>query len=444
MINVLMVALGCPKNRVDSEMMLAQFMPPRFAVTAEEDLADVAVINTCGFIESAKEEAIGAILHHCRLKERGRLRAVVVTGCLAQRYCGDIAREIPEVDAVVGLLEQKEIADVVENAYYGIGAHEARAFENNIHVGPRVLTTPFYSAYLKIADGCDNRCSYCAIPLIRGGFVSRPIEGLVEEARGLAQGGVREIVLVAQDTTRYGEDLYGESRLPELIEQIAAIPEIRWIRLLYLYPERIDDKLLRAIAGEPKVVRSVDMPVQHCSGDVLRRMNRRMDEGSLLSLIEKIRAAVPGIELRTTVLVGFPGETGGDFDALCRFVERARFHRLGCFAFSPEEGTPAHGMAGAVPLRERRRRADAVMRLQGAIAGELQRDKIGRVVEAVVEEVYTDGTALCRTAADAPEIDYSLHLAGAEGLRPGDFVAARVTGARPNNDLDGALERKER
>ena len=337
-----MVSLGCPKNQVDAEIMLADLISDGFELTNDEKKADAIIVNTCGFIEDAKREAIDNILEVAELKKTGNLKALIVSGCLAQRYKDEMKAELPEIDAVVTLGKNGDICRIVRDAIRG---GEPQIYSASVGClplgGDRLLTTPKYTAYLKIAEGCDNRCSYCAIPMIRGGYRSRRMEDIIAEAQNLANGGVRELTVVAQDTTRYGEDIYNETKLPELLNELCKTDGVEWIRVLYTYPERITDELLAVIAAQPKVLNYLDIPIQHASDAVLKRMNRRSNNRELYELIDKIRDRVPDITLRTTMIVGFPGETEEDFTALCEFVKAARFDRLGCFTFSPEEGTPA-------------------------------------------------------------------------------------------------------
>lgn len=423
-----MVSLGCPKNQVDAEVMLCDLKSAGYEITPVEADADVIIINTCGFIEDAKSEAIENIIEAARYKEEGTLKALIVTGCLAERYRDEITEEIPEADVVVGIGKNRDIVKIVKNALDG-------KFENSYGEkcdlplgGERILTTPPYTAYLKIAEGCDNRCTYCAIPLIRGRFRSRSLESCVAEAKALAEKGVTEIVLVAQDTTRYGEDLTGgKSLLPQLIREIAKIDSVHWIRTLYTYPERITDELLEVLATEKKAVKYLDIPLQHCNEDILRRMNRRGNAAKLSDLIEKIRAKVPNITLRTTLLLGFPGETEEQFCELCDFVEKVRFDKLGCFAYSEEEGTPAATMPNAVDKQLRQDRADNIMEQQLRIVAEKNDRKIGTVTEVLVEGF--DNYIKCyygRSCADAPEIDGKIFFTSPKQLNVGSYINVRI------------------
>lgn len=423
-----MVSLGCPKNQVDAERMLALLKDEGYEIAYDAALSDVVIINTCGFIQSAKEEAIETILEFCTLKEEGRIKAVVVTGCLAERYRDEILSEIPQVDAVVGIGKNDELADIIRKIYCGekvstYGNKEDLCFDER-----RILSTPSYMAYLKISEGCNNRCTYCAIPDIRGRFRSRSIESIVTEAENLANGGVKELVLIAQDTTRYGEDLYGESKLAELLRELSKIEGLKWIRTLYLYPERITDELIDVFASEKKVVPYMDIPIQHCDREILKRMNRKGDEQSLIALIQKIREKIPGIILRTTLIAGFPGESEQQFESLCEFVRKARFDRLGCFAYSPEEGTAAAELDGQLDEDIKSRRAEIIYDEQSRIMFEKNEAQIGKTFEVVCEGF--DRYAECffgRSYMDAPEIDGKIFFTADKKPSPGEFIKVKIT-----------------
>ena len=428
-IRVGMVSLGCPKNQMDAELMLAKLENAGFTITAESGLADVVIVNTCGFIEDAKKESIENILEFATLKSEGQIKKVIVTGCMAERYREEVARELPECDAVIGLGANRDIVKVVNEVMAGktVASFPDKAcWELD---GDRLQTTPSFFAYLRIADGCDNRCTYCAIPLIRGGLRSRSEEAIVEEAKTLAANGVKELVLVAQDVTAWGQDLYGESRLPQLLRALCAVDGLRWIRLLYCYPEHITDELLTVMQTEEKIVKYMDIPLQHVSGDVLRRMNRRGDVASLKALVARIREAVPGIVLRSTVMVGFPGESKADFATLCDFVKEVGIERLGCFAYSPEDGTPAAALDGQVSDKIKQRRRDIVMQEQALVTDRYNAAQIGRTVDVLVESF--DRYAECwfgRTAADAPDIDGKVFFtADTRRPQPGEFVQVKIT-----------------
>ncbi len=436
-----MVSLGCPKNQVDAEVMLASLKNAGFEITPNEAEADAIIINTCGFIEDAKSEAIENIIEAAKFKSDGTLKALIVTGCLAERYRDEISREIPEADVVVGIGKNGDIVEIVKNALEGnCKNYYGEKYELKFG-GDRILTTPPYTAYLKIAEGCDNCCTYCAIPLIRGHFRSRIMESCIAEAKKLASEGVKELVLVAQDTTRYGEDLSGgKSLLPQLLREIAKIEGIHWIRTLYTYPERISDELLEVIATEEKVVPYLDIPMQHANGEILRLMNRSGDRESLKALVDKIRSTVPDIILRTTMLCGFPGESEAHFTELCEFVKEARFDRLGCFAYSEEEGTPAAGFKGAVEPQTRQDRAENIMELQLSIVSEKNEEKIGTLQEVLCEGY--DNYIRCyfgRSAADAPEIDGKIFFISPRPLEIGEFYNVRINDTL-DYDLLGELE----
>ncbi len=436
-----MVSLGCPKNQVDAEVMLAALKAAGYEVTPQESEADVIIINTCGFIEDAKTEAIENIIEAAKYKTDGKLRALIVTGCLAERYRDEITREMSEVDVVVGIGKNDDIVEIVKEALDGNFNNHYGDKSDLALGGERVLSTPPYTAYLKIAEGCDNCCTYCAIPLIRGGFRSRTVESCVEEAKKLSEGGVKEIVLVAQDTTRYGEDLNGgKSLLPTLIKEIAKIQGIHWIRTLYTYPERITDELLEVLKTEEKAVPYLDIPLQHCNGEILKLMNRSGNRESLKGLINKIRATVPDITLRTTMLCGFPTETEKQFEELCEFVKEMKFDRLGCFAYSEEEGTPAAGFEGAVDPQVRVDRSENIMELQLSVVTDKMQEKIGNTVEVLIEGY--DNYIRCyygRSAADAPEIDGKIFFISPKPLKIGEFVLVHINDTL-DYDLLGELE----
>lgn len=423
-----MVSLGCPKNQVDAEHMLYDLKQNGFELVADAALADVVVINTCGFIESAKQEAIDTILEFCTLKQEGRIKAVIATGCLAERYRDEMMKEIPELDAVIGLGSNHRLVDIIRQIYsdgkpvcdYG------NKTDLSMEGGRIISTEPFY-AYLKIAEGCSNCCTYCAIPSIRGRYRSRKMEDIISEAEWLAQNGVTELVVVAQDTTRYGEDIYGKSMLPELLKALCRIDGFKWIRTLYCYPERITDELLDTIAAEDKLVKYIDMPIQHCNGDILKAMNRYGDRKFLEELIAKMRAKIPGIILRTTLITGFPGETEEQFEELCEFVKEVKFERLGCFAYSPEEGTKAYDMPDQVHLKVREHRADIIMEEQMVISDRFNENAMGKTFEVVCEGF--DRYAECyfgRSADDAPEIDGKIFFDSDKKIRVGEYVKVLV------------------
>lgn len=428
-IRVGMVSLGCPKNQVDAEKMMFSLRKYGFELIQDAALADVAIINTCGFIQSAKEEAIETMLEFIALKKEGRIKGVICTGCLAERYKQDILDEMPELDAVVSLGKDAEIAQIVKDIMSGKNGEKLYAGDKcslPLEGGRIISTQPFY-AYLKIAEGCSNGCTYCAIPAIRGKFRSRTIENILEEARWLADNGVTELVVVAQDTTRYGEDIYGESRLPELLTELCKIEGFHWIRTLYLYPERITDKLIDTIAEQDKLVKYFDIPIQHCNADILKRMNRCGSRETLTELIGKIRARIPNVIIRTTLITGFPGETQEQFEELAEFANDMCFERLGCFAYSAEEGTPAAKFEGQLPDEEKERRSDVIMEQQMFINDVQNQEMIGKVVEVVTEGF--DRYAECcfgRSAADAPEIDGKIFFSSERKLTVGEYVKVKI------------------
>lgn len=424
-----MVGLGCPKNQVDAEIMLDLLRAGGYEITADENQADAVIINTCGFIEDAKKEAIENILELAELKKSGSLKSIIVTGCMAERYKEQILSELPEVDAVVGLGSNKHICSVVKAALEGCPYSEFGKKTDLELNGERMLTTAKYSQYLRIADGCDNRCTYCAIPMIRGGYRSRKMEDILSEAEALAKGGTKEIILIAQDTTRYGEDIYHELMLPKLLNELCKIDGIEWIRILYTYPDKITDELLDTINSQPKVLKYLDIPLQHASGKVLRRMNRTGDFESLTKLMEHIRSKVPGITIRTTLIVGFPGEDEDDFEQLGRFVRTVKFDRMGSFTYSPEEGTPAAEFEDQIDEQVKHDRQEIIMTEQQTVNEELAERKIGTVQRVLVEGY--DRLNKCyfgRTEADAPEIDGKLFFMSPDKqYDPGDMVNAKVT-----------------
>ena len=424
-----MVSLGCEKNRVDGEIMLATLRQKGYQLVADAAMSDVAVVNTCGFIESAKQESIDEILELAKLKSEGKIKAIVVTGCLAERYQKEILKELPEADAVVGIGANGDIASIIETVLQGEKVESFPEKKKLPLSGERVQTTPFYYSYLKIAEGCSNCCTYCAIPLIRGPFRSRSIESLVEEAKRLVSNGVKELNVIAQDTTRYDEDLYGRLMLPELLKELCKIDGLLWVRLLYCYPERITDELIDVIAQEEKIVKYMDIPLQHCNKEVLRRMNRRGDKESLTTLMKKLRNKVPGITLRTTFIVGFPGESDEQFEELAVFNREIGFDRMGCFAYSQEEGTPAASFDSQVEQETKLRRQEVLMEEQMGLMLSKNEEKIGTQCLVLCEGF--DRYAECffgRSSADAPDVDPKVFFT-ANGKKPrvGEFVLVNIT-----------------
>ncbi|MBQ6021504.1 MAG: 30S ribosomal protein S12 methylthiotransferase RimO [Clostridia bacterium] len=428
------ISLGCPKNQVDSELMIKKLSDAGYEMIDTPFGADVVIINTCGFIEAAKQEAIDNILEMGQYKEDGNVGHIIVIGCMAERYREEILKEMPEVDAVAGLGANGDIVEFVRQV---LEEGRKESFPSNTGLplsGERVLTTPEHWAYLKISDGCSNRCAYCAIPLIRGPFRSRPIEEIVTEAEALAKDGVKELIVIAQDTTRYGLDLYGELKLPELLRRLDKISGLKWIRPLYCYPDRITDELLETIKNSEKVLHYIDLPLQHASGRILKAMNRTGDRQSLTALIGKIKSYLPDCVLRTTFITGFPGETDEDFDELSEFIDDICFDRLGCFAYSREENTPAYDMPDQVDTALAEHRGEVLMEQQYRIFEENQTLQIGKTVECVVEDYdgWSDSYG-GRTWMDAPEIDSTIRFVSRRELEIGDFVQVRITGT---NDVD--------
>ncbi len=424
-----MISLGCPKNQVDAELMLSRLHDAGYTITNEESSADVVIINTCGFIDDAKKEAIENILEMAALKKEGTIKGIVVTGCLAERFREDIRKELPEVDAVLGIGCNGDIVAAVEQALAGSGFEKFGDKYDLALEGERVLTTPKYTAYVRTSDGCDNCCTYCTIPKIRGRFRSRKTEDIVAETRSLAARGVKEIVLIAQDTTMYGRDLYGEPKLAELLDELCKIDGIEWIRMLYTYPDLITDELLDTMARQEKVLNYLDIPLQHCDGDILKRMNRKGDRRSLTALMAHIREKLPDVTLRTTFITGFPGETEEQFTELCEFVHDVRFDRLGCFAYSAEDGTLAAAMPDQIDEQVKIRRSEVIMDAQLRITEEKNQEKMGQVLDVLVEG-YDDYIKCLygRTKADAPEIDAKIFFTPAERrAKPGDIVRVEVT-----------------
>lgn len=427
-IKVGMVSLGCSKNLVDSERMLYKLKKHGYKLVTEPGLADIAVVNTCGFIQSAKEEAIETILELAKLKEDGSLKKIVITGCLTERYREEAAELFPEADAVIGIGNNKDIVDVLDHVLANERYIDFAPKLDAELTGERIISTlPFFS-YLKIAEGCSNCCAYCAIPQIRGKFRSVPMEDVLSEARWLAENGVTELVVIAQDTTRYGEDIYGGSKLPELLRELCKIDGLKWIRTLYCYPEKITDELLDVIASEEKLVKYLEIPIQHCDGELLSRMNRWGSEEELEALFSHIREKIPGVILRTTLITGFPGETEEKFSRLAEFVQKIRFDRLGCFAYSREEGTKAAEFPDQIDEETAAHRADIIMEQQTLISCENNQSLLDKEFEAVVEGFDRFGECwFGRTRADAPDIDGKVFFTSENPLEIGDYVRIRIT-----------------
>ncbi len=424
---VAIVSLGCAKNRVDAEMMLYKLKNAGFTLEEDPAKAQVTIVNTCGFIESAKQESIEEIIELGKLKEEGTIKRIVVTGCLAERYKEQISRELPEVDAVLGIGANGDIVEAVKKVLDGEHTESFPPKELHPIEGKKIQSTPLHYAYLRIADGCDNKCTYCAIPLIRGSFRSRRMEDIVAEAKYLAEGGVKELNVIAQDTTRYGEDIYGKLMLPQLLKELCKIDGIRWIRILYCYPDRITDELIDTIATEEKIVNYIDLPLQHCNGRVLKAMNRQGDRASLTELLNKLRTRIPGVVIRTTLIAGFPTETEEEFDEMAEFAKEIAFERLGCFAYSTEEDTPA-ALLPQVEPEERKYRASAIMEQQQYTMDEYTRSRLDSEIDVLVEGF--DRYAECyygRSYAEAPEVDPCVFFTAERKVAPGEFVRVRVT-----------------
>lgn len=425
-----MISLGCPKNQVDGEIMLQKLNMGGFETAQSIEDSDVMVINTCGFIEDAKREAIETILEVAEYKTAGLISAIVVTGCLAERYQDEILKEIPEVDAVIGIGADRDIVKVCQKALVGVRSSFYPDKKYLLLEGDRMLSTPPHWAYLKISDGCDNRCSYCAIPGIRGGYIERSMESILDEAEQLAEKGVKELIIVAQDTTKYGVQLYGEQKLAELLRRLVKIDGIVWIRLYYCYPDRVSDELIDVIANEEKICSYIDIPLQHCNKDILRSMNRNGSYESLRDLLFKMKDRIPGLSLRTTFMVGFPGETEEQFEELCRFVKEIKFDKMGCFAFSREEDTPAYDFDNQIDDDVKKRRAEVLMDIQYTITQNANKERVGNVYKTVIDE-KTDNGYLGRSYLDSPEIDSAIIISSDCKHEIGDFIDVKIT------DYDG-------
>ncbi len=427
-VKVGLVSLGCSKNLVDSEMMLHKLRKRGYELVTEPGLSDVAVVNTCGFIQSAKEEAIETFVELIKLKNEGRIKKIIATGCLAERYKDEVKKEFPEIDAVVGLGEQPNIADILDSV---LEDENVVSFPSNQCLeitGDRIISTLPFFAYLKIAEGCSNNCTYCAIPGIRGGYRSAPMEDIIKQAEYFAENGVTELIVIAQDTTRYGEDLYGEGRLPELLNRLCEIDKLHWIRVLYCYPERITNELIDVMAKQEKIVKYMDIPIQHCNNEILRRMNRKSTHEELVSLMNRLRQRIPDMIIRTTLITGFPGETEEQFEELAEFVKEMRFDRLGCFPYSREEGTAAAKFDDQIDDEVKQRRMENIMESQQLISEENCKKYQDKTVEVVVEGF--DKYAECffgRTQADAPDIDGKVFFSSEKPLSVGQYVNVKIT-----------------
>ena len=435
-----LISLGCPKNLVDSEVMLGIIEKYHIEITNDPEAAEIIIVNTCGFIESAKQESIDTILSMAAYKTEGCCRYLIVTGCLAQRYAQELFQDMPEVDAIVGTNVYKDIAQVIERVMQGqrvlhlsetdfekINLEGLQGKERNLP-DPRKLTTPPYMAYLKIAEGCDNFCSFCAIPLIRGRYTSKPYEQVMAEARELVERGVKELIVIAQDTTRYGQDLYGKLRLAELLHDLNALPGLKWIRVLYSYPNTFNDELIEAYATLPKVCHYVDLPLQHASDRLLHAMRRRDKLSETEKLLKKLRERIPDIVIRTTFIVGFPGETEEDFAILKEFVTEQKFENAGVFQYSQEENTVAATLPEQIPEEIKQERYDELMAIQAGISEDVHRSMEDRELEVVVEgyESEEENLVAARSYREAPDIDGSIFVENAPGLNPGDFIRVRI------------------
>lgn len=430
MFKVGMISLGCPKNQVDGEIMLDKLNKNGFQIVANIEDADVMIINTCGFIEDAKTEAIETILEVAEYKKAGLISAIVVTGCLAERYQEQVLNEMPEVDAVVGIGANTDIVKICQKALVGV---KTSNYPDKCYLpldDERLVSTPSHWAYLKLSDGCDNKCSYCAIPGIRGKYRERKMESIINEAKTLASNGVKELILIAQDTTKYGKDIYGEYKLASLLKELCKIDGIEWIRLFYCYPDRVTDELIDVIATEEKVCSYIDIPLQHCNGDILRSMNRFGDFDSLKELLSKMKSKIPDLSLRTTFMVGFPGETEENFEELCKFVKKIKFDKMGCFAFSPEEDTPAFDFDNQIDEEIKNKRAEVLMDIQYSIIEEANKKKIGNTYKVIIDEKDGD-KYIGRSYLDSPEIDSGIIFTSKNEHNIGDFVNVRI------NDFDG-------
>lgn len=425
-----MISLGCPKNQVDGEVLLAKLADAGFKIVNTIEDSDIMIVNTCGFIEAAKTEAIETILEVAEYKNAGIISAIVVTGCLAERYKDDVLSELPEVDAVVGIGANSDIVKVCQKALCGISTAN---FPNKCYLPlneKRMLSTPPHWAYLKIAEGCDNRCAFCAIPGIRGKFRSRPMVEVIDEAKALAAKGIKEVILIAQDTTKYGQDIYGEYKLAALLKELVKIDGIEWIRLYYCYPQRITDELIEVIRDNEKICSYIDVPLQHSDATVLKNMRRVGTGEDYKALIVKMRKEIPDLALRTTLMVGFPGETDEQFENLCSFIKDVKFDRMGCFAFSPEEDTPAYDMDNQLDDDVKNHRQEILMDLQYGISESLNKSRVGKTYKVIVDSVK-DNVCVGRSYMDSPEIDTGIIFSSTPGIKIGDFVNVKIT------DVDG-------
>ncbi|MBB6216536.1 ribosomal protein S12 methylthiotransferase [Anaerosolibacter carboniphilus] len=433
-------SLGCAKNLVDSEIMMGLLNKYNYELTDKKEVAEIIIVNTCGFIEAAKQESIDTIIALGKYKEEGNCKILVVAGCLGERYADELLEELPEVDAIIGTGNYPEIIQIIDEALRG--NRVAKSGNINVKISedlPRLLATPRYSAYLKIADGCDNCCTYCIIPKLRGSYRSRDMESIIKEAQAMVESGVKELIIIAQDTTRYGIDLYGEYKLTGLLSQLCTIENLKWIRILYCYPDEISEELIDIIASEEKICKYLDLPIQHCSNEVLKRMNRKTTKEHIITVIERLRKKIPDIALRTSLIVGFPGETEEQFRELASFVRDMEFDKLGVFTYSQEEDTPAAKLKDQLDEAIKETRRDEIMLIQKDISLKKNREKIGKICDILVEEkLEEENVYIGRTIYDAPEIDGIVYFSSALLLNPGDFVKVRITDAL-EYDLTGEM-----
>lgn len=421
-----MISLGCPKNQVDGEVLLKKLKDAGFRIALSIEDSDAVIINTCGFIEAAKTEAIETILEVAEYKNAGIISAIIVTGCLAERYQDEVLKEMPEVDAVVGIGSNSDIVKICQKALCGV---KTSIFPDKCYLpldDKRLVSTPPHWAYLKISDGCDNKCSYCAIPSIRGSYRERTMESIIEEAAALAESGVKELIVVAQDTTKYGISLYGEYKLAELLKKLCKLDGIEWIRIFYCYPDKVTDELIDTIAEEEKICSYIDMPLQHCNADILKTMNRSGSYETLSALIAKMRSKIKDLSLRTTFMVGFPGETEEQFEELCDFVKEMKFDKMGCFTFSPEEDTPAYEMDNQIEQDIKNRREEILMDIQYTVTENANKARVGNTYKVIIDGADGD-KYICRSYLDSPEIDSGIIINSDKELLPGDMVNVKIT-----------------
>lgn len=436
-INVGVVSLGCPKNLVDTEIILGNLSKYGFKIVNKAEIADVIIVNTCGFIDKAKQESINTILEMVEYRMKWKCRALIVIGCLAERYKEDIYREIPEVDAVVGMGQYSELLEIIRDLLSIEKEKRVLFMDDYIH---RVKSTPPFISYLKISEGCDNKCSYCVIPAIRGPYKSRHMDEVIEEARHLENHGTKEIIVVAQDTTRYGSDIYGESKLAELLRKISNIEGLKWVRVMYAYPDSITQELIEVMAENNKICKYIDLPIQHISDRVLKAMGRRSSASQIKEVISRLREKMPGIAIRTSVIVGFPGETEEEFNELLEFIETVKFDRLGVFTYSKEEGTPASKMPAQIPYKIKKDRYSKIMKVQKQISKSINAGYVGKEMEVLIEGKTQPNGYFGRTFRDAPEIDGIVYVKSARELKPGSLVRVRINKASQYDLVGGVCD----